>query len=180
MNYTQKIELVKKNLQFRKEYCHDQLALFGNSNNNKVKFFHSSLLMNYLPFSCQTLLNVLVQLLSNVLHWYVNIFSWANKANLIVGLRRYEAVFLPQCGCFIKVEIKSARFQQLLSQLCEGTQSPKHCRLHLFCFSNFFPTRSLQSVSGCDPKTALLFSELPSASKTTRLILGISVYILSV
>lgn len=82
-----KIELLKKNLQFHKQYCYDQLALFGN-NNNKVNFFHSSLLMNYLPFSCQTLLPVLVPLLSNVLYWHVNIFSWANKANPIVGQRR--------------------------------------------------------------------------------------------
>lgn len=37
-----------------------------------VKMFHSSSLMNYLPFSCQSFPHVLVQLLSNILYCHVN------------------------------------------------------------------------------------------------------------
>lgn len=37
-----------------------------------VKMFHSSSLMNYLPFSCQSFPHVLVHLLSNILYCHVN------------------------------------------------------------------------------------------------------------
>lgn len=68
--------ICRLSLNFLKKYPISQAVLSWTSgiiwqhNNNKkvVQIFHSSLLMNYLPFSCQIFLHVLVQLLSNILY----------------------------------------------------------------------------------------------------------------